>query len=1568
MKRQDVLKKTLHEAMSDRAFLTMEGLSREAMRERLSRDEFTEMIYALADRTGRTGRFRVQDVLDICTGYLPELAKTPPEGWAEHCRLFLRGQLFPHLPGPSAPERWRKGRALLLQLLRGLYAGERETLPFDPAFDFRLLDENEVRKKEFTAEYAKMRRVIRSRYVYEFLRISADITDDALISHIGGVHYAALFAARQLAAAGIPVDLALLSAAAAAHDIGKLGCRPEEEQRAPHLHFYYTDYCLSRFALPGIMHIAANHSTWDLELENLSVESLLLIYADFRVRSGSRREQLRFCTLDEAFALTLEEETPDEATRRRYLRVYGKLRDFEDFLLENGVVTDLPEDFAETPRFPRAPKQRFSAFLRDEQLIDQFKFRAIDHNLRLMAHLSRHSDFSDLIDRAAGEVQWKKIRTYMTILDEYSTYMTEEQKDLALRFLYEKLTHRESDIREHAAHIMGRIVAHYREEYKKELPRTVPAPDSTGTNLYTFEKYLSLFMEPSNKYTEIHRTRITTNADFFVSTVLRGCRADYRHRYIALLEKYYHEETYDEARIILLCSIALAMEELPAPFLRTLKFFIKDVIGSYSRDVDLIALDVIDRFFAEESGLDPNTRRKTLLNLPSGALTEESLAALYLSDLKEHTSWIVKVAHIDLLLAHTDELPDLLRAALHFANLLKVSETVSVRKKAGKALLVLADRLPTDQRNDLAIALFNGLELGDYQFARFIPDCLGRLLLKLPGREFDETLVQLEHLLNTCNEKYAASALTTIAVALEHYRDYAFADEAGAAARKHRLLNLLIKGTACYEEGISQAALRILGERIFGSLFLSAEEKASVVRHSFRRLLSLLPEAKDTHGFTFYNNAAVLNKIYRFLSAYQSEGGAFAFAPPRKVAFFPGTFDPFTLGHKAIATAIRDLGYEVYLALDEFAPGKKALARVPRRNILAMTIADEEGLSLFPGEVPIHLGNAEDLQRLHRLFDGREVSLAVGSDHLKTEAHYQAPATTDSVHAFPHIVFSRASRQAHRESGEIGITGDIVRLTLRHYDEDGNAARIRESIAFDRDTEALLDPFVQRYLFTHGDHLRETSGKPPLASGEFHSACFRPCAKEVLSPLCEEMTRHGFDFARFLEYAASEDVLTVCLESGVRTRRLSAVACAQEIEPRALRTEFNSSDLAACVRKNAVGKTAVIKMFYAGRSRSNASLHELVLTELLAALAAEDYTYAVYHPLDEAGFSTSALDALAQLGFVNIAREDAPLYAVNMKEPIVLLRDAEAVIKAPFHKNPRVTKVLSDAHRRLVQTLLELYPGQLLLSPHAGILSGKIADRILAAKENGTIPDNAMIVPYGKIPDDVTLPETLTKALYAEKYYHNDLSGFTVREAIGAAPLRDQVRTLHSFGRPIVPTDDLLHLGGRLKAIAPLLREEEVATAEVVVGLLTGAAQDKAAEQSLSTTGAYFLPAVNFCLSERDSYPFLGGDRILGEDDAHGAQAIQHILPYTAGGDDTMSREGFSRYSLVCLENTVDILHVLEQEFEIVFEKKLTLRRLGAVLTKPCRPMLGAGLTYDEERAPSTYAESALRLARRLHR
>lgn len=90
--------------------------------------------------------------------------------------------------------------------------------------------------------------------------------------------------ARQLKEAGVPVNLALVSGAAVGHDIGKFGCKAAEMKRMPHLHYYYTGQWFEEKNMPTIAHIAVNHSTWDLELENLPLESLILIYADFRVR------------------------------------------------------------------------------------------------------------------------------------------------------------------------------------------------------------------------------------------------------------------------------------------------------------------------------------------------------------------------------------------------------------------------------------------------------------------------------------------------------------------------------------------------------------------------------------------------------------------------------------------------------------------------------------------------------------------------------------------------------------------------------------------------------------------------------------------------------------------------------------------------------------------------------------------------------------------------------------------------------------------------------------------------------------------------------------------------------------------------------------------------------------------------------------------------------------------------------------------------------------------------------------------------------------------------------------
>ena len=120
----------------------------------------------------------------------------------------------------------------------------------------------------------------------------------------------------------------------------------------------------------------------------------------------------------------------------------------------------------------------------------------------------------------------------------------------------------------------------------------------------------------------------------------------------------------------------------------------------------------------------------------------------------------------------------------------------------------------------------------------------------------------------------------------------------------------------------------------------------------------------------------MLNHLYRLLVACEMENVPLNFPEPRPVAFFPGTFDPFSTGHKEIVRAIRELGFEVYLAIDEFSWSKRTVPKLLRRKIAAISVADQWDVYLFPDDTAVNIAIAEDLAALANLFPGRKLYLA----------------------------------------------------------------------------------------------------------------------------------------------------------------------------------------------------------------------------------------------------------------------------------------------------------------------------------------------------------------------------------------------------------------------------------------------------------------------------------------------------------------------------------------------------------------------------------------------------------------
>ena len=1584
MKKKELIYKELKHAFLDKNFLKEIGETRAHMTAYLQRPEAQQLAEALAEAAENNGRADSASILSVCRIFFPELSEEPEEGWLRHCYRYLLFLLFPEMGQPEEMQAAAKGRMRLLQVMRAVYAYEEKNLPFDPTKTMIFLTDEEVREHGYIGEYAVFLKMMRQKYVYEFMRIGIDITPFNTLGHISGVHYVAMYAGRQLSQSGVPVDLALLSGAAAGHDIGKYGCRKSEEKRIPYLHYYYTDLCYSRFGMPVIGHIAANHSTWDLELENLSAESLLLIYADFRVKSSRNEagsEDVHFYSLDQAYDVILRKlDNVDAAKRLRYQKVYDKLKDFENFMQERGVCTELPEDFGLMPPRPLQPQAREKVLLHGQEVVDQLKFAAVDHNIRLMSRFHKDSSFSSLIEAARSERQWKNLRTYIAIFDEYYTYMTEKQKLMTLKFLYELLAHKESDIRIQAAEIMGRMVAGFSEEYKKEVPQDITLPDRLVSNLTLFREYLDKIICPDHKTTAQHRKWISHTLDSFVSNVTEHCRPSCRYNYFDILGFYYHTGNLPADYVMVLLDAAMAIRpDLPEQrFLETMKAFLKHNFDRFGKSENIAVLKTAKHFFEGYSLRQYEQDLRSVMQLPGPEEAfEDTLAVMFLDNLKTGTPWIEKVVNISFMLDYVqkeENRSQMLHVATHLANLIKVSETVTVRKAAGRGLLSIIERMPMEQRNELTVELFNGLELGDYQFSKYIPDYLGILMLYLPPEELDESIVQLQKIMETGSEKAASAVIRTLGVMLEHYGDYGkrFTEKNGAAEkRRFRLVNLLMKAYAGYNEICAQEAFRTIGADLFGGSVLTMQEKTEIFCHCCKKLMTLLYE-KTEGELDFYNNAAVLNHIYRYICQYQAEAGSFDFPEVKKVAFFPGTFDPFSLGHKAVATTIRDMGFEVYLALDEFSWSKNTQPRLQRRKLMLMSVAGEDDLFIFPEDIPVNIANPSDLKRLKETFAGKELYIAVGTDVIRNASCYKALPQEHSIHTLNHIAFARESAEQRESPGErYPISGQVINLTLKKYYEDISSTRIRENVDMDRDISNLIDTVAQNYIYDRNLYLREPAYKHVLQARELSISPYQHRSiGELPEDLVGEMCSRGYDAQTICSYLEREEVRSLYIEGGIRQKKTVAFAAAHRVETSDLLTEFKDPTIAAYVRKQAAGSIAVIGALFSAKSRNLSNISQIVITEIMTELLARDFTYVVYHPADRHGMNAGILEALRKQGFVNIAESgNPPVYAVEMRAPQVIFRDVETAIKNPLNKNPRVLRAIEEAHDRLLSVMTDLYPGQLILSFNPGAVHNKIIQKVARLNHVSVHPSKDgvkgpyMSVPFGKALADVVVPNTVTKPLRTEKYFSPDLKHFTIAEAKDYAALDDQARTIRSFGRPVILIDDLLHKGYRMRILDPILDAHEIEVKEIIVGVLTGNARDTAAVRNRRVDGAYFLPNMGIWLNERDSYPFIGGDSIEGEADA----SINLIMPYTApkfirNGD----REAVFRYSMTCLENAKLILQVLEQEYQATFEKKLTLKRLGEVIARPRKPDPGRGVHYDENIAPSVYVENDIRRLARL--
>ncbi len=1532
-------------------------------------------------------------VLQLCSPILQQLCPQPPkQGWGLFSYDYVRQIMFPK--GNFAPETPSCGDGALffLTTLQLLLDYERSALPFDPMLDFAFLSEEASSQEDQHRPYRRFLRAWREEFIYALMRLGMELTPFKTLSHIAGVHYIAMTAAHGLKEAGVDVDLALISAAAAAHDLGKFGCRPGE--RVPYLHYYYTDQWLLERKLDTISHIAANHSTWDLELDSLSVESLLLIYADFRSkqeRDENGNEITVLFPLDQSFQVILSKlDNVDSKKRRRYEFVYGKLHDFEDYMRQLGV------DVALTGQLQPPVPHKDPALMGPEETLNSTILLSVEHNLQLMHMLSNEQKFGNIIEEARSVKSWQQLRAYLNVFEEYFTYLSVRQKTQALTFLYELLMHREGDIRRQAGALIGQIIARFHLVYRKEIPTDAQSDPAEEVPFTLWEQYLGMIIFPDHKTTQQQRSHIGYTLKLVIESMLNHARPGDIPRFLGALlhyydtpeevdpdtaftlldavcylpPKYYGEETRD--KLIHFSAHFATFEDLR---LKTAALeFLRETERNIPRSHPQMARIVeIARRVPGRELTTVFLKAKILLRAGEDASDLEHIlyhtditSEVFLDNLKTATPWVVKVAGLELLRDQVNHglQSHTLHIATHFSNLVKVSERVVVRHIAGSALVRTLGSLRRDQRNEVVVELGKGLEMGQYQISKYIPQYLGEAALYLHPNELDEQVLWLKSLLGSPNSSAVAGALNTIGVLLQNYPEYQdrFSEKTTTyEARRQTLLGLLLQGLAHYREEVRQEALLVIGKHIFDSQKLSMSEKARLFALCYQKLLFLMQESSSRQdSLTFFYRAAALAHINRFIGLRRLNNGPFTFEAPRKVAFFPGTFDPFTLSHKGIVHAIRDMGFEVYLAVDEFSWSKKAQPHLIRRQIVNMSIAGDFHVHLFPDDIPINIANPGNLRLLQELFPEQEVYLVVGSDVVVNASSYQAPSRPYSIHRMNHIIFCRAGETPLPR--DLPISGRVIHLRLPAHLKDISSTRIRENVDLNRDISSFIDPVIQDFIYQNGLYLRDSQEKPMLGSGELEFQWLG-----IPDPILLDDITAQHPQRELVRCAIAEQGDSVLLLRSKDTHAILGYVSYRSLTTSQLFGTLGDTELANRIRLRAAGKILLVTCLSADTTQRHKDYPQLLLCELLARALEESCVYAIFHPHSRQ-LPDYMEDVLLRTGFL-LREGDRPLWETDMHAPGMLLQNLETTIQDPLNRNPQVLSAIQRSHRRLQTALAQLYPGSVLLTLSADIIHQRLLEKITTYNNVPSTPTTPrvlgenMCVPYGKLLRGKTVPNTVTKTIHTDRVFSPDLSESVMEAFPYYAPIPSQISTIKSFDRPVILVDDMMHPGFRFKALDPILRREGVPIRMVLVGVLSGYGKDLMNAWERPVDSVYFMPTLRQWFIEATLFPFIGGNTVRrASSPVPGLlPGINHILPYaTPSYAEECGRDAVFNLSRTCLECALDVISTLEQEYRILYGRNLTLSRLAEAVILPLCPDKGLCLHYDPNLSASVYLENDL--------
>lgn len=1205
--------------------------------------------------------------------------------------------------------------------------------------------------------------------------------------------------------------------------------------------------------------------------------------------------------------------------------------------------------------------------LKNSDLADAFLDYEIGAQEDMTRVFSTKENVVDLIEVLKKE-DWRQLRAYLTVLKEHLQELDQGSQEIILDFLYDILSHRSGMVRRIAAATYGYLMAYRRMQYG------ISPDDEIRRVLF-----------PGNSVNTLERRRISYQLKYIFIGFGEIADENAVRQMLNNYARFFKSSRWDKVSCFYLI---MGIVDIPCDKWSNLqKFhifsFLRNNLTPDNEEVRLAALHLIEVWLAQGwqpareiidflSDLKPVEEAKFcecyMVEKIQGYVGKESSATphildgmdvlrLFQENQHSHALWINKILNLSILKDYFFTLQDTgkgddpycFQYANHLISTLRLSKQAVVFLQAGQDLMDIMPYLPSYHKFEMMKDIFQSLEnIDDYY--NFMAPFAGRAFICLDPLDQQELIPRIWELADRSDVVVVNTTLEVVAEIVKDF--YTDTDNLEGKSPEERavlkdvavnLCSILSTGMASYKPRIAKEAFFLTGQRIFSHVELSDEIAVSILLRLARKALISL-NRKKSYADDFYNYSAVahiadnLRKNADFINRMEE---------PRKIAFFSGSFDPFSRGHKAIAREVAEMGYTVYLDAHDFSWYKKLQPMEIRRQIIYLSISDLENVLLFPEEYPISIENPGDLAFLKSLFPDCEVTIVAGSDMIEScEAYWKEPEP-DSIHTFPHIIFQRGAGIS-RDLVDPLIRKETIFLRLPAYFETMTSDEIQKQIASGRDISDMVDHQVVNYVMDKKLYRSE-----PIYKKMARTRAVDFGKKNVGKGRCLSMTESIQGYAKTVGSVYWHE------------RRASDIYedCGSLEETRILR-QYISGRLLVITALN--GETEEDRM--------------IVCNELFAYYQKKEYAYGICFDPDE-----SVLSILKRFGFIRVPEGNRDCYYVDLSHPVVMFYDADSFIKEEWWKEPLVTQAIAKGRKRLYEVLPDLYPGSLVLHFDAPVLNYQLARLITKAnnvslKMSGTVDEEGelvsyeafgekLCVPFGKLLKGVLIPNTVTKELSIEKLYESDLHTFDIYEYPEYEPLRTQIRTVKAFHRPVIFVDDIYHKGHRMRKISRFLEEEGLMPDCFLVGVLSGQGKDLAREYQLEVDAPYFIPDMKAWIVESDLYPFVGGDGIVSDEDKQegivGLPSTNLILPYQM--PSFFKGTKISRiYALseTAIINSRGLFEALETLYRQRYYHTLTFGSIGEVMSEPRYPEGAIALIHNNQPVSELLTQELARLHR----